>query len=66
MMRHRWFTAVMLCYAVLTTYSRIYLGVHYPMQILFGIVLGTVVALSLWKLFDTLDRRFGWKIERKT
>lgn len=59
-MRRGWFTAMMLCYALLTSYSRIYLGVHFPMQILFGIILGTLVALLLWWLFRWLSRRYGW------
>ena len=60
MVRRGWFTGIMLTYTLLTSYSRIYLGVHFPFQILFGIILGTIVALSLWQLFKYLCRRFGW------
>lgn len=63
MMRRRWFTALMLFYTLLISYSRIYLGVHFPMQILFGIILGTLVALPLWKLFDRLSDKYKWKKE---
>ena len=61
LMRRRWFTVMMACYAVLTTYSRIYLGVHFPFQILFGITLGVLVALLLWRLFLWLDGKYHWK-----
>ena len=60
MMRKGWFTAMMLVYTLLTSYSRIYLGVHFPMQIFFGIILGTIVALCLWWLFSWLQKKYNW------
>lgn len=65
-MRRRWFTAMMLVYTLLVSYSRIYLGVHFPFQILFGIILGTVVALSLWRLFSYLNKKYDWEKRRCT
>ncbi|MGP1362522.1 MAG: phosphatase PAP2 family protein [Bacteroides sp.] len=38
--RQRWFTFLLLCWALLVCYSRIYLGVHYPGDILCGAILG--------------------------
>ncbi|OOG77811.1 phosphatase PAP2 family protein [Algoriphagus sp. A40] len=35
-------------YAVVVSYSRIYLGVHYPFDILLGALIGTVVAWLAW------------------
>lgn len=58
--RRKWFTAVMLVYMLLTSYSRIYLGLHFPFQILFGWTLGILVALALWQIMRRLDRRYGW------
>ncbi len=55
--RRRWFTIMMLAYTLLTSYSRIYLGVHFPMQILFGIILGALVGTGLWYLFSWLTAR---------
>ncbi|MBR0038123.1 MAG: phosphatase PAP2 family protein [Bacteroidales bacterium] len=36
---------VLIAYSILNCYSRIYLGVHYPGDILGGLVVGTIVAL---------------------
>ena len=38
-------------YAFLISYSRIYLGVHYPIDILVGIIFGTVNAIVLYKIY---------------
>lgn len=43
--------------AVLIAYSRLYVGVHYPSDVLAGVVIGTVLALvSVW-----LVKRFRGK-----
>ena len=38
-------------YAFLISYSRIYLGVHYPIDILVGIIFGTINAIVLYKIY---------------
>lgn len=58
--KKRWFTIMMAAYAVLTTYSRIYLGVHFPFQILFGITLGILVALIIYYVFSRLAAKYHW------
>ena len=47
-------TLVLLCWASLSSYSRIYLGVHYPGDILCGALLGAVGA---WLTIRLLRRR---------
>lgn len=43
-MRMRGFTVFMLIWSVLISYSRIYLGVHYPGDILVGMMVGAIAA----------------------
>jgi undecaprenyl-diphosphatase len=44
----RWLTILMFCWAVLICYSRIYLGVHYPFDILGGAILGSVAGIGIF------------------
>ena len=37
-------------WVLLNCYSRMYLGVHYPLDILAGLVVGTVMAWVVWRL----------------
>lgn len=39
-------------WALISSYSRIYLGVHYPGDILAGAVLGILIGLIIWKLIS--------------
>ncbi|MEI8084753.1 MAG: phosphatase PAP2 family protein [Paludibacter sp.] len=43
--RHKSYTILLFVWAVLTAYSRIYLGVHYPLDIVGGIMVGILAAL---------------------
>lgn len=54
LLRKRVYTLVVFAWAVLTCYSRMYLGVHYPLDILGG----TLVGLSLSLLIFSLLRKF--------
>jgi undecaprenyl-diphosphatase len=45
------FTLSLFLYAILTSYSRIYLGVHYPSDILGGALLGTLLAFLFHKIY---------------
>lgn len=48
----KYIAPIMFTYAALNAYSRIYLGVHYPADILGGILVGVLVALlviEIWK-----------------
>lgn len=44
-------------YAILTSYSRIYLGVHYPLDILGGALLGTILAVIFSKIYFKYNER---------
>jgi len=48
--RKNWLTITLLAWAALISYSRIYLGVHYPGDILGGMVLGAIAGGLVFKL----------------
>ena len=48
--RFRWIYIIYL-WPLLFSYSRIYLGVHYPIDIIVGVVVGVLFALLFYKLF---------------
>lgn len=48
--RNRWITAGMIFWAAVVSYSRVYLGVHYPGDIICGALLGVLLAWGIYKL----------------
>ena len=57
-MRHRVVTLSMFAWALLQCYSRMYLGVHYPGDILGGIVVGVLVGWLMWLIMRWIERRW--------
>ncbi len=57
--RNRIFQVFILLWAVIVSYSRIYLGVHYPADIFGGALLGALVALGVYYFYQYLDRKFN-------
>ena len=50
---------VLLSWAVLNAYSRIYLGVHYPGDILFGTITGLTVGCLIYYLYKYIMRKYS-------
>ena len=47
---YRFFTPLILIWAAMVSYSRIYLGVHYPGDVLCGTLLGIAIGIGMGKL----------------
>jgi undecaprenyl-diphosphatase len=59
LLKHRLTTIFILIWAVLVSYSRIYLGVHYPGDILVGTIIGGLSAYGVYWLYQKfLSGRF--------
>ena len=64
--RKRIYTLAIFSWAILTAYSRIYLGVHYPLDVLGGILVGSLVAfLCFWLLRKLKPNIINSGIENK-
>lgn len=53
-----WFRSLFFLWAGLTAYSRIYLGVHYPSDILVGMLVGIVWGLIVYELIQLTFKRY--------
>lgn len=61
--RKRWYTVSIIFWALLVGYSRIYLGVHYPGDVLCGSLLGMLIGWSCYQLYILTDRKILQKLE---
>ncbi len=55
--RKRWYTISIIIWALVVGYSRIYLGVHYPGDVICGSILGAFVGWSMYKLYMLTDNK---------
>ena len=49
--RNKKFSIILFSWAIVNAYSRLYLGVHYPLDVLCGIFLGTVLAFGMFVFY---------------
>lgn len=54
--RKRWFTISIILWALVVGYSRVYLGVHYPGDVICGSVQGAFIGWSIYKLYVHTDK----------
>ncbi len=52
--RYNWLKRLLIFWALLVSYSRIYNGVHYPADILGGAVVGLVSGILIWFIFKNI------------
>lgn len=56
--KNMWFRSIFFLWAGITSYSRIYLGVHYPSDILVGMIVGVVWALIVYELIQLTFKKY--------
>jgi len=57
--KKRWYTVSILIWAGLISYSRIYLGVHYPGDVFFGAILGSMIGWGMYKVYEVIYKRIN-------
>lgn len=59
LVRHKGLSVSLLLWALLNAYSRVYLGVHYPGDILVGGILGVLTGWLIYRLYCYIQRKMG-------
>ena len=57
-----WLLPVLVFWATVVSYSRIYLGVHYPGDVICGAILGTIIAKFVLMMLNFLNKKLDNKI----
>lgn len=55
--RRRWFTLLMALCTVVICYSRIYLAKHFPLDLLWGLLVGLAMGYGAWRIYRRLTFR---------
>lgn len=58
---YKYIFGFMLIWALVVSYSRIYVGVHYPGDVLTGIVIGTLIGVIFYQLFKFINYKYFTK-----
>ena len=66
LIRHRTLSLSLLLWACINSYSRIYLGVHFPGDILCGAIIGSVIGLMVYLIYAFVRKRIEFSSERST
>ncbi len=61
--KKKWYTISIIIWAAIVGYSRIYLGVHYPGDVICGSILGALIGWTVYRLYDMTDRNILQKKE---
>ena len=54
-----WQAIALFLWAIISSYSRIYIGYHYPGDIIVGSILGLLVGFVFWKMFQNMQKKAG-------
>ncbi|MGK9119241.1 phosphatase PAP2 family protein [Olivibacter sp. LS-1] len=61
--KYNWLKIILLFWALLVSYSRIYNGVHYPFDILGGAVVGVLSGSLIWVIFRAIFKNSAFNKE---
>jgi undecaprenyl-diphosphatase len=61
--KYRYFLPLMVFWAAVVSYSRIYLGVHYPADVLGGAILGSILGIFVFWMMKFINQKFNLKLE---
>ena len=56
--KNRAFNFLIFTWAIVVSYSRIYLGVHFPFDVLTGLIFGSALGYGAYRLLIFIDNRF--------
>jgi len=59
---YRFLLPALLFWAAIVSYSRIYVGVHYPGDLICGSAIGTIIAFFVYFLLKVCNKQFNLKI----
>ncbi len=57
LLRNWWLSLLLICWALIVSYSRVYLGVHYPVDIMGGALLGSLIGYLSFVVFKYAIKR---------
>jgi undecaprenyl-diphosphatase len=57
-LRNKFFVCLVTIWAVINCYSRMYLGVHYPLDILAGAFIGTIISFLIYFIYKKIFKNF--------
>ena len=61
---YKWMLPLLLVWAVLIAYSRIYLGIHFPLDVICGGVMGLILGWTFYRLYQYLIIRYANYFEK--
>jgi undecaprenyl-diphosphatase len=51
---YKWIKPVVILWAALVAYAQVYVGVHYPIDVFTGAIIGSLIGFLIAKLFNRL------------
>ena len=58
-MKSQWPLLLLILWAIATSYSRAYLGKHYPGDLICGALFGLIIALIVWMITEWCEKKFA-------